>query len=245
MQSGLCLVFAAFAGGSCSIPALPCPGSLIPNTTVPGDFSGTALYGAFATAGGVTPAAIARRESIARGEVIFNTRVFTITNVTGLNDLRGPSTAGIVGTCSRCHNNANVGNDSFDDPKHLGIADNSAPSQAPAGTTTLPMANDQPVFTFLCPQGSIHYFSNPVTVNGVTYDEYQTSDPGVGWITGQCNDLGKFKISSLRGIGARAPFFHGGQAANMTQVVKFYNVRFNMGLSALDIQDLVNYLNSL
>jgi cytochrome c peroxidase len=237
--------FAAFGGGSCSVPVLPCPGSLFPSATVPGDFNGTELFSAFATSGGSSAAATARRESIARGEVIFNTRTFTITNVTGLNDVPGFGAATIVGTCSRCHNNANVGNDAFDDPKHIGIADNSALSQTPNGTTTIPMAPDQPVFTFLCPQGTIRYFSNPVVVNGVTYDEYQTSDPGVGWITGQCSDLGKFKVSSLRGIGARAPFFHGGQAANMQQVILFYNNRFSIGLSGQDIQDLVNYMNSL
>jgi cytochrome c peroxidase len=90
----------------------------------------------------------------------------------------------------------------------------------------------------------ISYFSNPVVVNGVTYDQYQTTDPGVGWISGKCNDLGKFKVSSLRGIGARPAFFHGGEAATMRDVVVFYNNRFNMNLSAQDIQDLVNFLNA-
>jgi cytochrome c peroxidase len=236
---------AVFGGGNCAVPVQPCPGSLFPSTLVSGDFSGTELFSAFATSGGANAAATARRESIERGEVIFNTRTFTITNVTGLNDVPGFGAPTIVGTCSRCHNNANVGNDAFDDPKHLGVADDSAPSQAPTGTTTIPMAPDQPVFTFLCPKGTITYFSNPVIVNGVTYDEYKTSDPGVGWISGQCSDLGKFKVSSLRGIGARPPFFHGGQAANMEQVILFYNNRFNIGLSAQDIQDLVNYMNSL
>jgi len=236
--------FAVFSGGNCSVPVLPCPGSLFPSTVVPGDFNGTELFSSFATSGGATAATIARRESIARGEVLFNTRTFPISNVTGLNDLFGAASP-VLGTCSRCHNNANVGNDAFDDPKHLGIADNSAPSQAPTGTTTISMAKDQPIFAFLCPQGTIDYFSNPVVVNGVTYDEYQTSDPGVGWITGQCSDLGKFKVPTLRGIGARAPFFHGGQAANMQQVILFYKNRFNIQLSAQDIQDLVNYMNSL
>jgi cytochrome c peroxidase len=78
----------------------------------------------------------------------------------------------------------------------------------------------------------------------VTYDEYQTSDPGVGWITGSCNDLGKFKVSSLRGIGARPPFFHCGEALNMTAVIVFYNNRFNIGLSAQDIIDLTNFMNA-
>lgn len=238
---------AAFAGGSCSVNQKPCPGSLMPEPLIPGDFDGTEIFTAFANASGPNALAAARRQSISRGEAIFNTRTFTITGVTGLNDLPGFGAPQVVGTCSRCHNNANVGNDAFDDPKHIGVADNSYidPVQSPNGTTTMPMTPDQPVFSFLCPVGSIPYFSNPVTYNGQTYDQYQTSDPGVGWITGKCADLGKFKVSSLRGIGARAPFFHGGQAATMRDVVVFYNNRFAMGLNNQDIQDLVNYLNSL
>jgi cytochrome c peroxidase len=246
-------------GGGCAAPSTPCPGSLIANPASRGGFLETQDFNAFATAAGTTAAGTAKRESINRGQTIFNTRSFTINGVTGLNDIGGfgpppppgtpppPPPLSQVGTCSTCHNNANVGNDTFNDPKHIGVADNSYVStdQASAnGSTTLPMTPDLPVFTFICPQGSINYFSNPVVINGVTYDEYQTSDPGVGWITGQCNDLGKFKVSSLRGIGARPPFFHGGQAANMTQLVVFYNNRFNIGLSSQDITDLVNFLNA-
>jgi hypothetical protein len=36
-----------------------------------------------------------------------------------------------------------------------------------------------PLFAFDCPIGSIPFFSNPVTVDGKTYDEYQTTDPGM------------------------------------------------------------------
>jgi len=232
-----------FAGG-CALNVLPCPGSLISNAPNPG-FQETTAFTTYS--GGNTPAAEAMRASIMRGQVIFNTRSFTVNGVTGLTDIGRTVAASQVATCSTCHDNANVGNDAFNDPKHLGVADNSYISAAQAsanGSSTLPMTPDQPVFTFLCPQGSINYFSNPVVVNGVTYDEYQTSDPGVGWITGNCNDLGKFKVSSLRGIGARPPFFHGGEAATMTDVVVFYNNRFNIGLSAQDIQDLVNFMNA-
>jgi len=234
-------------GGACAVPTLPCPGSLIGNPATPGAFLETTDFNAFSTAPGNTAAATAMRESINRGQNIFNNRSFAINGVTGLDDIGRTPIASQVGTCSRCHNNGNVGNDAFNDPKHIGVADNSYVSAAQAsanGSSTLPLTPDLPVFTFLCPVGSINYFSNPVTVNGVTYDEYQTSDPGVGWITGQCNDLGKFKVSSLRGIGARPPFFHGGQAATMQDVVIFYNNRFNIGLSAQDIQDLTNFLNA-
>jgi cytochrome c peroxidase len=243
---------AAFGGGSCGVNMQPCPGSLIPNQNVRGAFLETQIFDAFATASGNNALATARRASIKRGQDIFNSRQFTINGVTGFSDLgpgagAGVNGAPVLGTCSRCHNNANVGNDSFDDPKHLGVGDNSFVSaqQASAnGNSTLPMTPDLPVFTFNCPVGSISFFSNPVTVNGVTYDQYQTTDPGVGWITGKCNDLGKFKVSSLRGIGARPPFFHGGEAATMRDVVVFYNNRFTMNLSEQDIEDLTNFLNA-
>ncbi|HTZ48964.1 MAG TPA: hypothetical protein VMH20_15335 [Verrucomicrobiae bacterium] len=233
----------AFAGG-CALNVLPCPGSLISNAPNPG-FQETTAFTTYN--GGNTTAAEAMRASINRGQVIFNTRAFTVNGVTGLNDIGRTVAASQVATCSTCHDNANVGNDAFNDPKHLGVGDNSYISAAQAsanGSSTLPMTPDKPVFTFLCPQGSINYFSNPVVVNGVTYDEYQTTDPGVGWITGSCNDLGKFKVTSLRGIGARPPFFHGGEAATMNDVIVFYNNRFNIGLSAQDIQDLVNFMNA-
>lgn len=246
--------FALFEGG-CLTAAKPCPGSVIPQAGPLGlNLVEADVFNAFATASGNTPLAIAQRASIYRGQVIFNSRPFAINGVTGLNDLFGANP--LTASCAFCHNNGNVGNDLFNDPKHIGVADNSYVSAAQAsanGYTSLPLTPDRPVFTFLCPVGSITYFSNPITItrgsslyNGVTgtFDEYQTSDPGVGWITGKCSDLGKFKVSTLRGIGARAPFFHGGQAATMRDVVIFYNNRFSIGLSQQDIEDLVNYLNA-
>jgi cytochrome c peroxidase len=243
---------AAFGGGACGSNVQPCPGSLIPNPAVRGAFLETQIFNGFANVSGNTAAAEAMRASIKRGQDIFNNRSFIINGVTGFSDLgpgagAGVNGAPVAGTCSRCHNNANVGNDSFDDPKHLGVGDNSYVSAAQTsanGSSTLPMTPDLPVFTFNCPVGSISFFSNPVVVNGVTYDQYQTTDPGVGWITGNCNDLGKFKVSSLRGIGARPPFFHGGEAATMMDVVVFYNNRFNINLSQQDMTDLVNFLNA-
>jgi cytochrome c peroxidase len=93
--------------------------------------------------------------------------------------------------------------------------------------------------------GSIPFFSNPVTVNGATFDELQTTDPGMGLITGKCADLGKFKVPRLNGLAARAPYFHNGNAATLQQLVEFYNARFNMSLSSQEKQDLINFLNSL
>jgi cytochrome c peroxidase len=46
-------------------------------------------------------------------------------------------------------------------------------------------------------------------------------------------------------LAARAPFFHNGSAATLTDVVNFYNQRFNIGLTDQQKQDLVNFLGTL
>lgn len=64
-------------------------------------------------------------------------------------------------------------------------------------------------------------------------------------ISGNCADIGKLKGSILRGLAARAPYFHNGSAATLTDVVNFYDQRFNIGFTARQRQDLVNFLNTL
>lgn len=72
-----------------------------------------------------------------------------------------------------------------------------------------------------------------------------STDPGRALITGQCADIGKFKIPGLRGLPARAPYFHNGSAATLMDVVNFYDQRFNMLLSEEEKADLVAFMNSL
>jgi cytochrome c peroxidase len=210
-------------------------------------------FAAFAQATG-SSAQIAKRESIARGEAIFDTRAFAISNVPGLNDVTGPpdgSKPSSIGTCSTCHNNMNVGNDTFLDPKRTDVMDN--------GSNVLPPSSDFPVFAFYCPiapfgsPGHMNFFSNPVQSaycqqlpgSPTTCNEFDTTDPGEGLADGECNDLGKFKVPVLRGLASRAPFFHGGNVATMIDLVNFYDKRFSIGLSAKDKTDLVNFLNTL
>jgi len=81
-------------------------------------------------------------------------------------------------------------------------------------------------------------------VNGVAVT-YVTTDPGKSLSTGLCADVNLVKIPMLRGLAARAPYFHNGSAASLTQVVNFYNARFQMGLNAGQKTDLVNFLNAL
>jgi cytochrome c peroxidase len=81
--------------------------------------------------------------------------------------------------------------------------------------------------------------------NTGTGETQQTTDPGLAMITGKWDDVGKFKVPVLRGLAARAPYFHNGDAVSLTSVVVFYNDRFHIGLSSADIFDLTNFLASL
>lgn len=50
-----------------------------------------------------------------------------------------------------------------------------------------------------------------------------TTDAGVGAITGQGRDAGRFKVPSLRNVGLRAPYMHDGRFATIEEVVEHYN----------------------
>jgi cytochrome c peroxidase len=57
--------------------------------------------------------------------------------------------------------------------------------------------------------------------------------------------IGRFKGPILRGLAARAPYFHNGFAADLPAVIEFYDGRFAMHLSAQDKADLVAFLRTL
>jgi hypothetical protein len=225
---------------------LPAP-VILPDGTVLGSLNvnvGSQLYGPFATPTTPEPLQKAQRESIARGEALFSSKVFVINKVAGLNDIKGDANGTEPGTCTTCHSNKNVLNDSANDPKRLGIMDNSS------GVTVMPFASDFPRFAFYCATGTIPFFSNPVASpycpgGSAICDEFITTDPGKGLITGKCQDLGKMKVPILRGLASRAPYFHGGNAATLVDVVNFYNLRFDIRLTDQEKEDLINYLNSL
>jgi hypothetical protein len=48
----------------------------------------------------------------------------------------------------------------------------------------------------------------------------------------------------LRGLAAPAPYFHNGAASNLSQVVNFHNGRFQIGLTAQQMVDLINFLRN-
>lgn len=73
----------------------------------------------------------------------------------------------------------------------------------------------------------------------------QTTDPGRALLTGRWKDIGKFKGPVLRGLASRPPYFHDGSAADLGEVIDFYDVRFNIGYTAGEKADLVAFLNAL
>jgi cytochrome c peroxidase len=157
------------------------------------------------------------RGDIGDGENIFYTKPIKITGVAGLNDVQGKAV--INGFCTTCHNTPDVGTHSRPRLFDTGVADAS-------GANPL-FTSDFPIYTF---RRKTDGFQRSVT------------DPGLALRTGKFNDLGRFKVPSLRGLGSRAPFFHNGSAKTLTDVVNFYNRRFNIGFTADEIRKVVRFL---
>lgn len=122
------------------------------------------------------------------------------------------------GFCSSCHDIPNVGDSSFPAIINIGTAD--ASRRTP----------DLPLFTLQ---------------DKATGAIVQTTDPGGAITTGLTRFIGSFKVPSLRGLAARAPYFHDGSASTLEEVVDFYNTRFNIGLTPHQESDLAAFLRSL
>lgn len=174
------------------------------------------LFAGFSKSRRMDPARAAARASISRGELIFNRRPFTVSGVGGLNDVQGRPA--ITATCSTCHNTPNEGGSSVNALMDLGL---SVPERRTA---------DVPLYTLR---------------NLITNATVQTTDPGRALITGKWQDLNRFKVPSMRGLAARAPYFHNGSAATLREVVEFYRDRFNIPYTEQEIEDLVAFLRSL
>jgi cytochrome c peroxidase len=159
---------------------------------------------------------IEARLAIARGEVIFNTRPIAISGVNGLNNVVG--LASVTGTCTTCHDTPGIGDHSTSMPLDIGL------------TTAARRTPDQPLYTFR---------------NKTTGEIVRTTDPGRALITGQWKDLSLFKGPVLRALASRPPYFHNGSAADLDDVVEFYNTRFNLRLTRQEKSDLVAFLKAL
>lgn len=184
----------------------------------------------------------ARRVDIAAGEQIFNGAAMTITHVRGLNDnaaLNRPTS--FVGHCATCHDAPNIGDHSLPLPLDIGTAHTTSPGFEPdpiiaAAVSELSGGTDLPVFLISgCP--------NPF--NATEPASFYTTDPGKALISGKCSDFNRVKGPILRGLAARAPYFHNGAASSLTELVNFYDRRFQMNLTANQKRQLVAFLHTL
>lgn len=66
------------------------------------------------------------------------------------------------------------------------------------------------------PMTQVNEFSN----NGL---DMVFDDPGLGGITGNASDMGRFKIPTLRNIALTAPYMHDGRFATLDEVLNFYS----------------------
>jgi cytochrome c peroxidase len=200
-------------------------------TGAPFNPSSMTLFAAWATLpAATTPNAVdlaAAQAAVAAGENIFNTAPLS----TG---------GGGVTHCATCHDTPNIGNRSLSAFLDVGTAHSTLPStesnaQISAALAELSMPN-LPVYLINgCPD----------TTNPGQTAAFYTTDPGRALITGNCSDLYRTKVPTLRGLAARAPYFHNGAAADLSQVVNFYNQRFQMGLTPEQMSQLIAFLSSL
>ena len=120
--------------------------------------------------------------------------------------------------CTACHNSANNGTNFGNTMFDINTA--SAAARTP----------DLPLYTFR---------------NKKTGETIQLTDAGLGNVTGAWDDLGLFKTPTLRGLAARAPYFHNGIAATLEDAVRHYEKHFGFRFTDQERADLVAFLNAL
>jgi cytochrome c peroxidase len=121
-------------------------------------------------------------------------------------------------SCNVCHNTANNGTNM--DNILFDINTASVEARTP----------DLPLYTFR---------------NKTTGETRQLTDAGLGNVTGHWDDLGDFKTPTLRGLAARAPYFHNGSAATLDDVVRHYQNHFEFMFTDEERADLVAFLKAL
>ena len=163
----------------------------------------------------------------------FNPKVFNIydgwAKYAGRNDrdgaagargaiYRGQEIFNGVGKCSGCHDSPNVGSHSVVAFFNIGTA------EPPRCSPALPLLTLQ---------------------NKTTMETKVTCDPGRALSTGKWADIGRFRAPPLRGLAARAPYFHDGQARGLRDVINHYDGRLSLGLTDPQKRDLEAFLAAL
>jgi cytochrome c peroxidase len=213
------------------------PGGLV----TPGDGQFTqAIFNSF-DAWASMPSA-SPRAAVARGQAIFNSKPINITRVAGINDdvaaggLVPGGVPSLQGTCGTCHDTPNVGNHSFPTPLNIGTGDPS-PSNASVNSGGLDIS--------YLPSITVCKLDKSTTPPTLTSNCKTTTDLGQALIDGEFDHVGKIKGPILRGLSARAPYFHNGTAQTLLDAVRFYEGRFGLVLTAQEESDLVAFLSSL
>jgi cytochrome c peroxidase len=112
------------------------------------------------------------------------------------------------------------------------VPDSSQPLNTPVINGTCTTCHDSP---------NVGNHSLPVPLDiGTSHALQYEQDPNIRAALAQLSmpDLPVF-------LAARAPYFHNGAGASLNEVVGFYNVRFQMGLTQQEQADLVAFLKSL
>jgi cytochrome c peroxidase len=191
----------------------------------------------------------AARADIAAGEVLFNTRPINITAVRGINDNAAVAAAvgtslpvaSFAGTCTTCHDTPSVGDHSLPLPLDLGLVHSAAEETNPTISDALSQLSLAKV-----PVYEIDGCPDPFSTSGSSEPvKIYTTDPGKALISGACADVNRVKGPILRGLAARAPYFHNGAARNLSEVLDFYNQRFQMNLTGTEKRQIIAFLNSL
>jgi hypothetical protein len=73
----------------------------------------------------------------------------------------------------------------------------------------------------------------------------RTTDPGLGLRDGKFTSLNKFKTPTLRGLASRAPYFHGGTAKTLEDVVRHYETELGFNFTQAEQADLAAFLKAL
>jgi cytochrome c peroxidase len=123
---------------------------------------------------------------------------------------------GARATCTTCHDAPNVGTSSKGLFFDVGTSD---------GKTS-----DLPRYTL---------------TSTITQEVRVVTDPGRALVTGRWSDIGRFKVPGLRGLAGRAPYFHDGSAASISDVVDHFDALFSMHLTDAERTDLVAFLAAL
>ncbi|MEO5706266.1 MAG: hypothetical protein ABIT10_01950 [Alteraurantiacibacter sp.] len=183
---------------------------------------------------GLTEGENAMRASIFRGQQIFHFRTFWISDSMHLNTvgLGNP----VKRTCATCHGMHMTGLDT-------------ANGWMDIGTTTLPWAREVPLNPWTEERELMPLFRITCRADVPPHPFYgrvfYTQDPGRALISGKCNDVGTIVMQQFRGMAGRAPYFSNGSAANMRELIDFYDRRYNIQYSEAEKVDLENFLGTL